>query len=80
MDDAILEEIGFYVDVDECGTPVRQTATIAQELRQRAKILTHAHQVEICAEQSANIKSEIQRKKYDHMSVLEALVSENKNC
>ena len=64
MDDATFGELGFPVDVDECGTLVRLTATIAQKSRHRAKILTHAHQ----------------RKKYEHMSVLEARVSDNKNC
>ena len=79
MDDATFEELGFPVDVDECGTSMRQTATIAQESRQRAKMITHAHQVDIRAKWSENTKSEIQRKQYDHMSVLEAQVSGNKN-
>ena len=59
---------------------MKQTATIAQESRQRVKILTHAHQVELCAERSANLKAENQRKKSDHMSVLDARVSYYKNC
>ena len=53
---------------------------IAQESRQRAKILTHAHQVELSAERSAIIKAEIHYNKSYPMSVLEAQVSGNKNC
>ena len=71
MDYATFEELCFPVDVDECGTQLRQTSTITQESRQRAKILTHAHQVGIRAERSADIKAEIRSKKDDHMSVLE---------
>ena len=59
---------------------MRQTEIITHESRHRAKILTHAHQVELLTERSANIKSEIQRKKAYHMSVLESQVSGNKNC
>ena len=56
------------------------TAIIAQESRQRAKNITHAHHFELRAERSANLKAEIWRNKSDHVSVLEALVSDNKNC
>ena len=63
MNDSTFEDIGFPVYVDEYGTLVRQTETIAQESRQRAKNFTHVHQVELRAERSANIKAEIQRKK-----------------
>ena len=72
MDDSKIEELGFPVDLDECGTSVRQTETITKESRQRAKILTHACQVELRAKRSANLKAEIQCKKDDHMSILEA--------
>ena len=72
VDDSKIEELGFPVDLDECGTSVRQTETITQESRQRAKILTHACQVELRAKRSANLKAEIQCKKDDHMSILEA--------
>ena len=57
VDGATFEEFGFPVDVDECGTQLRRTSTIAQESRQRAKILTHAHQVDIRAERSDNLKA-----------------------
>ena len=80
VDGATFEELGFPVDVDECGTSVIQTAAIAQESRHRAKIITHAHQVELRVEWSANLKAETQRKKDDHMSVLEAQFWDNKNC
>ena len=49
VDDATFGDLGFPVYVYECVTLVRQTATIAQESRQRAKILTHAHQVDLRA-------------------------------
>ena len=80
MDDATFEELGFPFDVYECGTSVIWTATIAKESRQRSKIIIYAHQVDLCTERSADIKAEIQRKKDDHISVLEARVSDNKNC
>ena len=79
VDDAAFEELGFPIDVDECGTLVRRIETITQESRQRVKISTHAHQAKLRAERPDNLKSKIQRKRYYHMSFLEARVSDNKN-
>ena len=42
--DTVFEEYQFPVDRDILGKVVRRTATISQEPRQRAKILTHYHQ------------------------------------
>ena len=78
VDDATFEGNGSPVDVDEFGTSVRRTATISQESRQREQNLTHAHQFDLRSGRSENIKAGIQCKKSDHMSVLEARVSNNK--
>jgi hypothetical protein len=45
--DTVLEEIGFPKDQDMDGNEVQRNETITQESRQRAKCLTHKHQVSL---------------------------------
>ena len=52
--------MGFPVDKDETGKVVRRESTVTQEARQRCKILTHSHQVEMRAEIAQVILSEKQ--------------------
>ena len=45
--DNVFEDLGFPMDRDPIGNQVRRKAGITQEMRQRAKILTHSHQCEL---------------------------------
>ena len=61
VEDKVFEELGFPMDEDENGMKIRRDAGITQESRQRAKALTHAHQVELHTErktQKTNLGNE----------------------
>lgn len=78
--DTKLEELGFPVDRDMDGTEVRRDATITQEARQRAKNLTHVHQVELRKERQEQIQAELTRKQADKQNKNSSQLAFNRKC
>ena len=61
--DEVFENIGFHVDLDKCGKPVRCPAGILQEHLQRAKSLSHENQKNLQRE----MKDETTRKQQNKL-------------
>ena len=49
VEDLVFKNLGFPMDEDVDQTKVRRDSEINQENRQRAKVLTHSHQVDLRA-------------------------------
>ena len=80
VSDEVFENLGFPMDRDVDGTLISHNANISQECRQRAKCLTHDHQINIRMERISLIEEEIKRKEADHIAQLQILLSNNKKC
>jgi hypothetical protein len=78
--DSILEEIGLPKDRDMTGKEVRRDATITQEARQRAKCLTHKHQVSLRKELIANRDAAAKKKEADTANRIQLHLEKNKDC
>ena len=68
------------MDSDRNNKAVHRTADINQENRQRAKCLTHIHQVELREERTMLIQADIYRKKADKLSLLNSKINDNTIC
>jgi len=60
--DEIFESLGFPLDRDEDSTIHRRNEGISQESRQRAKCLTHQHQIKLGEERFKTIRIEQKRR------------------
>ena len=78
--DDVFESLGFPMDRDVDGASIRRDATITQEPRQRAKCLTHHHQISQRNNQLMLIEDEIKRKEADHQSQIQQQLDDNKEC
>ena len=79
-DDGTFEDLNFPADKDETGKVVRRDATITQESRQRCKIVTHLHQVELRADILRTLDSEKERKSQDKIDLLQIKIDQNAAC
>ena len=80
MPDSTFEKYNFPMDRDCVGNHVRRPATIAQEARQRAKILTHDRQEEMRAAQLIELSAETNRKSQTQKDKLLAKANANEQC
>ena len=78
--DKTFEELGFPMDRSVDGSFVRRNADINQESKQRAKVLTHAHQVELREARLWEVRSETKRKIADKIYQLKLKLMENNEC
>ena len=68
VDDHVFENLGFPMDEDVDARKVRRDSGINQENRQRAKVLTHNHQVELRAQIQDKIRQKLKKKDGDKRS------------
>ena len=80
VEDTVYEELGFPMDRDVDGKTIRRDATIAMEARQRAKVLTHEHQIELREERTAIQLAELKRKNDNKVDKCMNTLSDNKIC
>ena len=80
VSDDVFEELGFPMDSDRNNKAVHRTADINQENRQRAKCLTHIHQVELREERTMLIQADIYKEKADKLSLLNSKINDNTIC
>ena len=74
-----LESFGFSKDVEIMGNKTRWDATITQENRQRAKCLSHIHQIELRQERiyCANVEATKEKMK-DQANLIDKVESNKK--
>ena len=72
--------MGFPVDKDETGKVVRRECIVTPEARQRCKILTHAHQIEMRADIAQLILSKKTRKEQDKVDTIQQKIDQNAEC
>ena len=80
VDDKVFEALGFPMDRDVAGEKVRRDASINMEARQRAKILTHQHQVELREERILTLQAEVKRKDDDKREKIVSKLDDNEAC
>ena len=80
VDDHVFENLGFPMDEDVDARKVRRDSGIKQENRQRAKVLTHNHQVELRAQIQDEMQQKLKKKAADKISVLERSLILNDEC
>ena len=68
VDDYEFERLGFQMDEDVDARKVRRDSGINQENRQRAKVLTHNHQVELRAQIQDEMRQKLKKKDGDKRS------------
>ena len=78
--DSVFEDLGFPLDKDVDGTTTKRLANISMESRQRAKVLTHKHQVELREERKALLESEVTRKKNENRATILKQLGDNIKC
>jgi hypothetical protein len=78
--DTLLEDLGFPKDRDFDGKEVRRDATITQEARQRAKCLTHEHQMLLRKELILKRLATEKAKEAQNAINIQQLLEQNKEC
>ena len=80
LSESDLQNAGFSSDQDQYGLDLTKDATIAQEHRQRAKCLTHEHQIHLRQERILSLKNEMMRKKQEAKDKLREKNRRNKDA
>ena len=80
VNDVEFEHLGFPMDEDVDSKKVRRDSGINQENRQRAKVLTHSHQVDLRAQVQDEMREKLKKKAADKTAVLERRLMLNDDC
>ena len=80
VDDHVFENLGFPMDEDVDQKRVRRDSGINQENRQRAKVLTHSHQVDLRTQVQDEMREKLKKKAADRMAILERRLVLNDGC
>ena len=80
VSDKLFKQLGFPMDVDISGREVRRGSNIAQESRQRCKVLTHFHQVKLRQERKTIIQAEVRSKSADKKALLDLRLIDCISC